>query len=89
MENDVGCRAGREDADVAAVEEIGCGPGGGAPGAGGAEPGVDHGLELEVAVAEGEHPAVGAVGDLDPACGDAPLGLDDLLGVAFDLGGGV
>ncbi len=87
--DDVGERAGREDADVATTEELGGGPGGGAKRACGVEPGLDHGLELKVAVAEGEHPAVGGVGYLDLACGDTPLGLEDLLGIAFDLGRGV
>ena len=87
--DDVGRRARFKDADVVAVEELRRGPGGGAKRACGVEPGFDHGLELEAAAAEGEHPAVGGVGYLDLACGDTPLGLEDLLGIAFDLGRGV
>ena len=78
-----------EHADIVAAEQLGGDGGAGLQGSDRAQSCVDHRLELEDAVAEGEHAAVGAEGDLHVACGHQPLGLEDLLVVAAELPDGL
>src|SRR4051812_16299557 len=48
----------------------------------GTQPGLSHCLELEHAMAEREHAAIGTVRDLDLTAGQQPLRCEDLLVIA-------